>query len=403
MSPFAGFRAIARDPVLRFVTAALISTGAVPAAIAPYQSLLAITRFGFSPLGYAAVLIVAALTAVSGAIAAGILADQYACRRRIALTLVTLMVTAMALVRLAPSPASFALTHALLLPASAGLFGQLFALARIVTASHPRAERDRLGTLIRAAYSLPYVSVLVLLSLAIGAGMPLIDVYSVSLVAALISLALVLRLWPEDASLPENRRSGLSFRAALAEIAHPAVVVRLIALGLSGSGAALYMVLLGPMMTSQGRLDGIVALFAGCVAGLEIPAMMIASSLVGRWSKARIIFLGAAVHSGFLVCFAASAHIGPVLLLTLPAGFGAGLLLTMPLGYVQDLMHHRPGAGGALIAVNQFLVSAFAALAFVIGTRAEGYAAAALTGALFALTGAGLLLALDRRPAPATP
>jgi predicted MFS family arabinose efflux permease len=151
------------------------------------------------------------------------------------------------------------------------------------------------------------------------------------------------------------------------------------------------------MFAATGRNDGLVALFAGLVAGLEIPSMMIGASLVARFPKTKVIALGAAVHAAFLVSFAMSAHIGPVLLLTLPAGFGAGLLLMIPIGYVQDLLGHRPGAGGALIAVHQFLMAAFGALAFAIGTEIQGYATAALVSAVIVLSGAALLVWLDRR------
>lgn len=402
MTSLAGARAIARDPVLRLAVLTLLCWGVVSASVAPYQSLIAIRLFRFSPTAYAAILICAALVAVSSSVAAGLLADQRARRRRIALALAIAMVAGLALMRLAPAAPSFALTHALLLPLSAGLYGQVFALVRIASGSRPPAERERISALTRAAVSLPYVSVLPIWSLAVRAGVPLLAVYSLGLVAGLIALALIVRHWPDDAALPQNRRSGLSFRASLGELAHPAVLARIAALGLAVSGVYLYLTLLGPMFTAAGRNEGLVALFAGVVAGLEIPSMMIGASLLARWSKTRVICLGASVHAAFMLAFAASAHFGPVLLLTIPAGFGAGLLLTIPIGYVQDLLGHRPGAGGALIAVHQFLTAAFGALAFLIGTQTGGYAEAAVAGALFTLTGAGLLMTLDRRPkAPA--
>ena len=396
MTLIAGLRAVAFDPILRLATLALICWGIVSASVAPYQSLIAIRLLHFSPTAYAAVLVVAALVSVSSAVAAGLLADQYARRRRVAVVLAISLLSGVALMRLLPSAPSFALTHGLFLPAAAGLFGQLFALVRIATAHRPAVERDRIAALTRAFVSLPFVTVLPIWALAVRAGVPLLDTYSLGLVAALLGLGLTVTSWPADDALPSNRASGLSFRAGLAELAHPSVVVRICALGLTVSGVNLYMTLLGPMFTASGRNDGVVALFAGLVAGLEIPSMMVGASLVARVPKTWVIGLGALIHAGFMVGFALSSHIGPVLWLTLPAGFGAGLLLTIPLGYAQDLLGHRPGAGGALIAVHQFLNAAFGALAFLIGIKAGGYAVAAMVGAAFCLTGAGGLLILDR-------
>ncbi len=397
MSPLAGLRAMFRDPTLRLATIALMCWGVVSAAIAPYQSLIGIRLLHLPPTGYAAVMVTAALVSVSSSVVAGILADQRGWRRQVAMVLAFSLTLGVALMRFAPAPVTFVVTHGLLVPMAAGLYGQLFALVRIASLPRPVAERERISALTRAAVSLPFVTVLPLWAMAVRAGVPILQTYSLGLVAALVVLALVLRQWPADDALPGNARSGLSFRAALAELAHPAVLLRVVALGMTVSGVMLYMAILGPMFAATGRNDGLVALFAGLVAGLEIPSMMIGASLVARFPKTRVIALGAAVHAAFLVCFAMSAHIGPVLLLTLPAGFGAGLLLMIPIGYVQDLLGHRPGAGGALIAVHQFLMAAFGALAFAIGTEIQGYAAAALVSAVIVLSGAALLVWLDRR------
>ena len=404
MSPLAGLRALLRDPVLRLVAAALICTGSVGAALAPYQSLIALRLFGYTPRSYGVILVTAALVAVCSAIAAGILADQFARRRAVAVALICSMTLGPALVRLHPSPITFALAHALLMPLSAGLFGQLFALARIVTANRPPAERERIAALIRAAFSLPFVTILPLWSLAVEAGVPILDVYALALIAALAAFALILRGWPADASLPENRRSGLRFAEGLRELTHPAVLLRMAALGLTGASIGLYLTLLGPILTTfGGHPSGIVALFARLVAGMEVPSMMIGASLVARWPKTRVIGLGALIHAGFMVSLAVLARAPHPLWLVIPAGLGAGLLLTVPLGYIQDLLGHRPGAGGALIAVNQFLTGASAALAFMLGTEIAGYPGAAVCGALFALSGAALLCLLDRGAARALP
>jgi MFS transporter, SET family, sugar efflux transporter len=388
---------ILSDPTLRLIALAIICIGTVAAALAPYQSMIAVQIFAIPPRFYTAILVTAALISVSSSVVVGILTDQHAIRRLTAILSTALLVTGYSLVRLAPSALTFTLAHAIIAPLAGSLFGQLFALTRIVTRDRPEEERDRIAALIRAAFALPFIVILPLWSLAIAAGVSLLNVYSLALAAALIGLTLILRDWPQDAQLPPHPRSGPSFRAAMAELAHPALMARMVALGLAASSISLYMVLLGLTLTTTAhRPQSEVALFAGLTAGLEIPVMLLTTPLLRRLKKTKVIALGAALHAAFMVLLSQSAHLPAILPLAAIAAMGAGILLTIPLGYMQDLLHHRPGAGGALIAVNQFLVAAFAALAFLIGTQISGYSLAALIGAAFAVTGAGLLLWLDR-------
>ena len=139
------------------------------AAITPYQSLLAVHAFGIPPRFYSVILVLAALASVGSAVVFGILSDQYARRRQMAITLSTAMVLGCGLILLLPSAGSFTLAHALLLPIGMALFGQLFVQARILTQRRPAAERDTVSALIRAIFAIPYFVVLPLWTLALKA------------------------------------------------------------------------------------------------------------------------------------------------------------------------------------------------------------------------------------------
>lgn len=66
----------------------------------------------------------------------------------------------------------------------------------------------------------------VLLALVFADGAPLLTIYPVGLVMAAGMLAVVLRYWPVDGTGRwDDRPSGLSFRAALAVMAHPALAL----------------------------------------------------------------------------------------------------------------------------------------------------------------------------------
>jgi hypothetical protein len=393
-------RAFGADPALRLAAAGSFGLSAGIASFAPYASLVAKDTFGITAGTYSVVLGVAATVAVVAATGIGILTDQRANRRVAAVTCAALWLMGAALVAIVRTPWAFILAHAVFLPAGGALFGQFFVLARIAAGTLEPADRDAVLAALRAIFALPFLCVLPVWSAAVAAGVPLIWVYTATLAAAMAVLILVLRGWPRDEGRFRPPPSGLSAGAALAEIGAPEVMLRLLATGLVKSGVALYLVVLGLMVAGAGRSAGDVALFAGLVAGLEVPVMLSIGALLARVSKTRLIAAATLVHAGFLLALAPLAPTPAFWALVVPAALGAGIILSVPIGYLQDLMDGRPGAGGALIALQQFLGDIFAAAAFAAGVALSGYGAAAAIGAAFAIAGGMGLLWLDRGGKP---
>ncbi|MBA4352522.1 MAG: MFS transporter, partial [Rhodobacter sp.] len=81
--------AVLRDPTLRLIAIALLLFGALNASVYPYQSLVGIERIGLSETTFALVLVAASAVSVTASVLLGILTDQGAGRRRIALLTVT--------------------------------------------------------------------------------------------------------------------------------------------------------------------------------------------------------------------------------------------------------------------------------------------------------------------------
>lgn len=387
---------IRRDPVLRPVAAALFALGAGIGSYAPYQSLIATGGLGIGNRAYAAVLVIASLVAAGGAVSIGILSDRRGNRRRLAAASAVSWLAGPVLMTFYPSQASFVLAHALFIPLGGTLFGQFFVLARIAAARHPAAERAGIQASIRAAFAAPFILILPLWSVAIRAGAPLLAVYPVLGLAGVAVLCLVLRHWPPDEDDSRREASGVPFGAALAEMAHPGILLRLMAVGLLKAGPALYMVLIGLVLTGAGRSQGDVALFAGLVAGGEIPVMLATGWLLGRIRRTTLIALAALVYAVFLAGFTFAAGSPLLWVFVIPAAAGAGIILSVPLGYLQDLIAHRPGAGGSLIALHQFAGDATAAAAFAAGTSAGGLSGAALAGAAIVAAGGGTLWLIGR-------
>ena len=388
---------VLRDPVLRVAAALSFLLGALACSIGPYVSVLAVQQFGLGDRGYAVMLALSTALSVAASLWVGIRADQTARRRGLTLVALTAQTAGLGLVALAPSVPSFLLFHVLLGPLGATVFGQIFALARLAASTHPAQDRDAVMGVVRAMFAAPFVVVLPLWALAFRLGAPILAVYSVAFALSLLMLAVTLRAWPRDGDTHwADARSGLSFTAALREIAHPRLLSRVAVLGAVGSMMTLYMALIGLVLRPEiGRGPQDVALYVGLVAGLEVPFMLAVPRLVRGISRAQAMLAASAIyvlHLGLMPVLAP----GPALwLLVLPAAAGGAVIITLPIAYLQDLLSDRPGTGAALMALQKLTGDVLAALAFAAGTWAAGYGLAALIGCALGLAGALWLVRAD--------
>lgn len=388
-----------RDPALRAAGLVLALQGAVVCSFGPYVSTLAVNSFGFGDRGYAVLLALSSLVSVSASVIGGIRADQTANRRQVTLVAVLSLLLGTGLMSLTPGPLVFALAAGLLIPVSSIIFGQVFALARLAATRHPEAARDGIMAVIRALFAAPFVVVLPLWSLAFAAGAPITLIFPVGLILTAVMLLAVLRLWPADSATPwDDRPSGLTFRAALAEMGHPRIAARVVALGAVTGASTLYMAIISLVMVAAvGRGTQDVALYVGLVAGLEVPFMLLLPGATRGIPRTRLILVGATlygIHVALLPVLAGSSF---VWLLVLPAAVGGAVTLTVPIAYLQDLMAERPGAGASLMAVQRLAGDVIAATCFALGTTLAGYGTVALLGVAASLIGAAALWAADRR------
>lgn len=386
------------DPALRAAGLIMVLQGAIVCSFGPYFSTLAVNAYGFGDRGFAVLLALSTVVSVSASVAGGIRADQTANRRQVTLAAVASLAAGMGLMTVVPGPWVFALLAAVLLPLGSVTFGQVFALARLAATRHPEEARDGIMAVIRALFALPFVLVLPLWAVAFGQGAPVTLVFPVGLVMAGGMLFVVLRQWPRDgATAWEDRRSGLSFRAALAEMGRPSIALRVLALGAVNGAATVYMAILALVMVADvGRGTADVALYAGLVAGLEVPFMLMLPALTRGIPRTVPIFWGAALYAVHVALLPVLAGSSWVWLLVLPAAVGGAVTLTVPIAYLQDLMADRPGAGASLMAVQRLAGDVIAALCFAVGTALAGYGLVAALGVAVSLFGAAALWDADR-------
>ncbi len=388
---------ILRDPDLRLSAGLMLLQGAFGCSLGPYLSVLAVRQFGLGDRGFAAMMVVATLVSVAASLLAGIRADQTADRRRMSLWACGLMVAGAGLMTLAPGRITFVLTTALILP-SATLYGQLFAQARLAARAHDAATRDGIMATVRAIFALPFVVVLPLWALAFERGAEILSVYPVALSLALAMLGLTAWAWPNPAAAAwTDRPSGLSLRQALGELAAPGLALRILALGAATAGGTAYWAIMGLVLTgADGSGLGTAALYAGLVAGLEVPFMLAMAWVLPHVARTRLILIGTAIYTLQLLGIPLLAHSPLLWLCLIPGSIGGAITLTLPIAYLQDALGHRPGTGAALMALMKVTGDVLAAGCFALGTWASGYLLAAALAAIVTLIGGLVLVWADR-------
>ncbi|OCX66652.1 hypothetical protein BFP70_00350 [Thioclava sp. SK-1] len=399
MRVFAPFQPIFRDPALGLAAGLLILFGAHMASMLPQMSAMAVAVFDLSDQAYSVILLAAAVVAVSSSVVFGIAADQRGRRRDIALFCAGAMTLGNAIVALIPSPAAFVVSQALLLPLASSLFGQLFALGRLAASLRPQAERGTIQTTLRALFALPWVVVLPIWSVVFERGADQMVIFPICLAISGTMFLLVIAFWPRDgATRWPDPKSGLKFRDALAEMADRRIIGRVIALGAINSTIVLYMVLVGLVflhLPNRGASD--VAIYAGVIAGLEVPLMLALPVVAAQLSRMTLILCGTILYALHLALLPILAATDWVWALTILAAAGGAVILTQPMAYLQDLLGTRPGAGASLLSLQTLIGDTVAAAIFAIGAGFAGYGVVAILGASVAVLACVSLWSVDRQ------
>lgn len=390
---------ILRDPVFRAIAAMAALVGMVNACIYPYLSAIAVNRVGISDMTLAGILALASAVAVSSSVIFGIISDQTGNRRLIALLTALVMVMGTGIMAIAPLPGVMLLAHGLLIPAGSALFGQVFTLNGLACQNHPD-KRDALQATVRAGLSAAFLLTLLFWTWGLGpGGFDVMAVYVLAVVFALGLLAVIWQGWPRKGHEPwPDRPLGLNLRAALVELSHPAIALRLLAMGAINGLPMLY-IIVTPLIfaATPERQTSDVALMVGMVAGFEVP-FMLALPIAQRVASRQVLIMSGTGLYAVFVLLLTTFPAGPALwVLPVLAGLGAAPLLTLPIGYWQDLMAGRPGTAAALFALQKLAGDLISALCFAVGTSLGGYTTAAWMGGGLAVLGAlGLWLADSR-------
>lgn len=273
---------------------------------------------------------------------------------------------------------------------------QYFAISVIAAKENPALDRPYAATVVRAAFSGAYALTPVVWGYALAKGLDIMAAYAVIALVNVFAVVATLTLWSGTHKLSQTKNSGKGLLASLTELTEIGLLVRLVLICVVSATNGLYNILLGLLILNNlGGDEADVAVFAGAVAFIEIPVMMLMVRFLRMFSASFLILLGVAIYGGFLAVFGMMPSIQLAWWLVLPAGIGAGIVLSIPIGYVQNLVADRAGAGSALLSVNHFGGAIFASAIFAVGTSVSDYQGVAVAGAALALVAEFALFVLD--------
>lgn len=387
-----------KDRLMLVAICGVMLMGAGIAVLAPFQSIIGIERLGFSDVAYAAIVTSGALVSVVASVWIGIYTDQTGQFRFALLGALCVGLLAGLLMFIAPSRLSFLIVHVVLFPIGATAFTQYFAIAAVAANENPSLDRTAASTLVRAVFSAAFAATPVLWSLALARGVDVLGGYAIIAATNICAILAVLALWKGDTSLSRTEKSGKGLWASLAELTDPGLLVRLLLICTITASNGLYNFLLGLLILNNlGGTDPDVALFAGVVALIEIPVMLLMVPFLRNVSTSALILIGAVIYAAFLMTLGLMPSIHAAWWLAVPAGIGAGILLSLPIGYVQNLVAARAGAGSGLVSMTHFGGMIFASGIFAGVTVFTGYQGVAVVGGCLAVVAGLFLYGLDRR------
>ncbi|NHF73281.1 MFS transporter [Paracoccus xiamenensis] len=415
-----------RHRVVRASAAAIFLYGVAGAATSPYQSVIGIRELGLSNNAYAAIALAASIANVIMAIAIGALSDRFRSYRKPLIFVASFGIIGYGAIWSAPSALVFALATVGPLALFHATNSMLFGNVRAQSDRFDPAEAGIVNALMRMAISLSWVLVPGAVGLALAGRDSMIGAYLIAALLAAACLATIV-LWlepdtppPTDTRLqripqggtgtaqvapsagrsdrPAQSRLPVSVLADMAQILRPRLMasvlgVALISQVLHVNSTVLPLITLG----QAGGTSEDVGIVVGMVAALEVVFMFLWTWSLRFLHLTTALAISTTIYLGYCLGIAFASEPWHVYAASVLAGVGAAGIISIPISYLLDLIADRPGLSASLIAVNMFAGGAIGASIFAFGAALQGYPAAAILSGLAGITGAWLLIFLERR------
>jgi len=395
-----------RHQVVRASAAAIFLYGVSGAATSPYQSVIGIRELGLSNNAYAAIALAASIANVVMAIAIGAMSDRFRSYRRPLIFVASFGIIGYGAIWAAPSALVFALATVGPLALFHATNSMLFGNVRAQSARFTAAESGIVNALMRMAISLSWVLVPGAVGLLLAGQDSMIGAYLIAALLAAACLAtIVLWLEPDTAPAHDPHPQGGTGTARVAPSAGradrpaqsrlPLSVLGDMAQVLHVNSTVLPLITLG----QAGGTSEDVGFVIGMVAALEVVFMFLWTWSLRVLHLTTALAIATVIYMGYALGIAGASQPWQIYAASILAGVGAAGIISIPISYLLDLIADRPGLSASLIAVNMFMGGAIGAGIFALGSAVQGYPAAAILSGLAGISGAVLLICLERKRA----
>lgn len=418
-----------RHPIVQASALTIFLFGFAGAAIAPYLPVVAVRELGFSDRAFAALMLSASVTNVAFAIGIGIISDRFQSYRRPLILVTFAGVLGCLWIWFSGDAVSFALASIGPLALFGATNSLAFGIMRANSSDLKPSEAEDANGLLRLMISLAWVLVPGLTAWMLRGRESMMDAYLISAVAALgCFLTVVFRMQPSTrprmpAPLPDTVVQGgtgtspiapstgrpdrpiqvrlPALNNALKEVSlifRPETIKGLIGVALISSvlhvnSAILPLIITGAAKGSVEDLGNIV----GMVAAIEVVFMVVWLRVDRLLPKMAALTVGTLLYFSYFVVLSIASAPWHVYSASIIGGIGAAAIIALPIGYLLDLIRDRPGLSASLITVNMFLGGMIGATLFAIGTSIGSYGTAAILGGIAGITGAGILVVVEKR------
>ncbi|WP_087002427.1 MFS transporter [Rhizobium sullae] len=392
------FPDVFRSPAIRVSMIAIFTFGFASAATGPYRSVVAIRELGLSNGLYSALIFAAAAVNVIVSILLGNLADRLGEYRSMMFLAAAFGIAGYGAIYIFPSQGIFVLSVLLLLPVYGSLNSLLFANARAATRGMSGTDIATVNSGIRSMISLSWVLVPGVTGVLLSESASMLPAYLFACISCICCFGLISRFPPRQKGTDKAATHHLSHLAALGEVISPRILARVIAVALITSTLHINDAILPLIVTdaARGTLAD-VGIIVGVVAVLEIVFIIAWARILKQTGQVTALVTGTIIYAAYLLLLGLASERWHVYALTVISGIGAAALISIPITYLQDLIAERPGLGSALISVNIFLSAGVSALVFAIGSFITTYSGTSIIGALFGISGIGLLMYCNTR------
>jgi hypothetical protein len=395
---FSAFRHIWLDRTIRIATLTIFCVGFTYASTIPYFSLIGISQLGMTTTHYAFVSALTAVMAMLGAVGLGFLSDRSPDRKRGVMLSLSVGMLGFGGFYLFPSVWSFTAFLLLITPVSGAAYSQLFAIIRSASNSLAPAKATQINSTARSTYAISWVVVPGLVGAYIATRKDVSDSFAIAAVAFLLCLVLFgLFGKPGGRVEPSKLTVWDGLTEAFGLVFSKRIALRILALAMIASvqwvsGSALPLVI---VQMPDGGI-GVVGIFAGLTAGLEIPLMLLGGYLASRFALWKIIIAGGLVYALYLALVGFAHSVPQIYALSILNAMGNAIMLTLHLSYLQNLLPDRPGLGTSLLSIGALVCKVIATAVFALAGTTLGFSGAAIVGAGIAVLGCLMLLLLDR-------